>query len=315
MDIKPKNQLRKTVEINYIARSRNGGGTFISPLRYPGGKGRLAPWIALLLKANNLDGGCYVEPYAGGAGVAMYLLLRGYVRRILINDADPIVYTFWRSIVQDPDALIHQIKTRAPTMETREFAKSVLKNMEMHSISEIAFATFFLNRTSRSGILNGGVIGGKAQIGEYKIDARYNRDNLIARIQAIGAKRKHIKVYGLDAINFLNKVEPKLPKKSLIYLDPPYYLKGSQLYRKFYLHEDHLEISKMATNLTHPTLITYDNTPEIQQMYKGMNSTSLSLHYSTHIDRPLTKEIMFYAGLSLPMQPIITRGEYLKTEK
>jgi len=289
----------------------NGGGVFVSPLRYPGGKGRLGPWVAALLKANSLENGCYVEPYAGGAGVAMYLLLRKHVRRVVINDADPVVYTFWRTIVQEPDALVHEIQTRSPTMETREFAKHVLANMRAHSVSEIAFATFFLNRTSRSGILTGGVIGGEAQNGKYKLDARYNRSDLIARIQAIAAKRQNIHVYGLDAIDFLNKVEPELPKKSLIYMDPPYYVKGSQLYRNFYKHQDHIDVATFAKGIVHPILITYDNNPEIRKIYKGMKSTLLSLHYSTHIARPLTSEVMFYAGLTLPMPPTLTRGERL----
>lgn len=297
------------------AASGNGGGSFVSPLRYPGGKGRLGPWIASLLKANDLEGGCYVEPYAGGAGVAMYLLLRKHVRRVVINDADPVVYAFWRTIVQEPEALIHEIQTRAPTMETRAFAKDVLENMGAHSTTEIAFATFFLNRTSRSGILKGGVIGGKAQNGKYKLDARYNRNDLIARIQAIAAERHHIQVYGLDAIDFLKKVDPKLPKKSLIYLDPPYYLKGSQLYRNFYEHKDHIDVATVAKGLTHPTLITYDDAPEIRKIYKGMKSTLLSLHYSTHTERPLTSEVMFYAGLTLPMPPTMTRGERLGAPK
>lgn len=291
------------------------GGAFVSPLRYPGGKGRLGPWVASLLKANHLEGGCYVEPYAGGAGVAMYLLLRNHVRRIVINDADPVIYAFWRTIVQEPEALIHEIRTRAPTMETRAYAKDVLANMEEHSTSEIAFATFFLNRTSRSGILNAGVIGGKAQSGKYKLDARYNRPDLIARIQAIAAERQRIQVYGLDAIDFLNKVAPKLPKKSLIYLDPPYYLKGSQLYRNFYEHDDHIDVATVAKGLMHPTLITYDAAPEIRKIYKGVKSTLLSLHYSTHTARPFTSEVMFYAGLTLPTPPTVTRGERLGAPK
>jgi len=292
-----------------------GGCSFLSPLRYPGGKGRLGPWIASLLRANSLEGGSYVEPYAGGAGVAMYLLLRNHVRRIVINDADPVVYAFWRTVVQEPDALIHEIQTRAPTMEARAFAKEVLENIGEHSTSEIAFATFFLNRTSRSGILKGGVIGGKAQNGKYKLDARYNRNDLVARIQAIADERHRIQVYGLDAIDFLNKVAPKLPKKSLIYLDPPYYLKGSQLYRNFYEHEDHVGVATAVKGLMHPTLVTYDDVPEIRKIYKGMKSALLSLHYSTHTDRPLTSEVMFYAGLTLPMPPTMTRGDSLGAPK
>jgi DNA adenine methylase len=306
--------IKSTAQMSGVALG-NGGGAFVSPLRYPGGKGRLGPWIASLLKANHLEGGCYVEPYAGGAGVAMYLLLRKHVRRIVINDVDPAVYAFWRTIVQAPEALVHEIHAREPTLETRTYARDVLANMGAHSTSEIAFATFFLNRTSRSGILNGGVIGGKAQNGDYKLDARYNRSDLIARIRAIAVERKHIQVYGLDAIDFLNKVKSKLPKKTLIYLDPPYYVKGSQLYRNCYEHEDHIGVAAIAKGLAHPTIITYDDVPAIRKIYKGMNSPLVSLHYSTHTERPLTSEVMFYAGLTLPMPPTMTRGDQLGAPK
>src|SRR6185312_4445396 len=273
------------------------GGSFVSPLRYPGGKGRLGPWIASVLQTNNLTGGCYVEPYSGGAGVALFLLLRNHVRRIVINDADPAIYAFWHAVVQEPEALIHEIRTRAPTMDTRSFARDVLSDPEKHTLAERAFATFFLNRTSRSGILKGGVIGGKAQNGAYKLDARYNHADLIARIQTIATQRHRIQVHGLDAIEFLNRYGTKFPKKTLVYLDPPYYIKGSQLYRNSYTHQDHVDVAAVARGLAHPTLITYDDVTEIRKIYKGMPSSFLSLHYSTHQARPLACEAVFYERL------------------
>ncbi len=285
------------------------GGVFASPLRYPGGKGRLGPWVATLLRANAINEGCYVEPYAGGAGVALFLLLRGHVRRIVINDADPAVFAFWSTVVNEPEALIHEIRTRPPTMDTRVWSQEVLAHPDTHSRVKVAFATFFLNRTSRSGILTGGVIGGKAQTGPYKIDARYNRPNLIARIEAIAAVRDRIQIHGLDAITFLDKIASKLPKKTLIYLDPPYYVKGSQLYRNCYSHQDHVAVADKVRSLVHPTLITYDDTPEIRKIYKGMKSSHLSLHYSTHAARPLACEAVFYANMILSMPPAMTRGE------
>ncbi len=285
---------------DFATRRNNASSAFASPLRYPGGKGRLGPWIASLIRANGLCGGCYVEPYAGGAGAAMYLLLHNHVNHIIINDADPAVYSFWQAVVNDHEALIEEIKTREPTMETRDFAKKVLSNINAHSIVETAFSAFFLNRTSWSGILNGGVIGGTAQGGKIKLDARYNRTDLIARIRVIAAERSRIRVYGLDAIKFLGSNGVELPNKTLIYLDPPYYNKGSQLYRRFYEHKDHADLARIATTLTRPTIISYDDTPEIREMYREMKSTSISLRYSTHAKRPITSEIMFYAGLTLP---------------
>lgn len=285
------------------------GGTFVSPLRYPGGKGRLGPWIASVLRANNLTGGCYVEPYAGGAGVALFLLLRNHVRRIVINDADPAVHAFWHAVVQEPETLIREINTRSPTMDTRAFAQDVLAHPEKHPLSERAFATFFLNRTSRSGILKGGVIGGKAQDGTYTLDARYNREDLVARIQAIAAQRHRIKVFGMDAVAFLDQHGSRFPKKTLVYLDPPYYIKGSQLYRNSYTHQDHVAVAEAARGLAHPTLITYDDVPEIRKIYKGMPSSFLSLHYSTHQGRPMACEAVFYDRMRLPTPPTMTRGE------
>ena len=291
------------------------GGVFVSPLRYPGGKGRLGPWVTTLLRANALEGGCYVEPYAGGAGVALFLLLRGHVRRIVINDADPAVFAFWHTVVNEPEALIREIRSRPPTMDTRAWARDVLEHHDAHTRIDLAFATFFLNRTSRSGILKGGVIGGKAQKGPYKIDARYNRADLIARIEAIAAVRDRIQIHGLDAIDFLDKIVPKLPKKSLIYLDPPYYVKGSQLYRNGYDHQDHVAVAEKVRGLTHPTLVTYDDAPEIRKIYKGMKSSHLSLHYSTHAARPLACEAVFYANMTLSMPPAMTRAERILPPK
>jgi DNA adenine methylase len=71
-------------------------------LRYPGGKAPFAPFIADLMVANGLTGGHYLEPYAGGAGVALDLLFQGHASHIHINDADPAVYAFWLSVIKHP---------------------------------------------------------------------------------------------------------------------------------------------------------------------------------------------------------------------
>lgn len=291
------------------------GGVFASPLRYPGGKGRMGPWLATLMRANGLKGGCYVEPYAGGAGAALFLLLQGHVGRIVINDADPAIYAFWDCVVNRTDAFARKISRTPVTMDTRLWAKQVLDQAQDHEPLDVGFSAFVLNRTSRSGILNGGVIGGKAQSGVYKLDARYNKGNLLARIRSIGALRERIQVYGLDALDFFNSVGERLPpKKSLIYLDPPYYVKGSQLYRNCYQHDDHVAVSEVVKELTRPVLVTYDDAPAIRKIYKGMSWTLFSLKYSTHLSRPLASEILFYKNLSLPMPPILTRGASLAGE-
>lgn len=296
--------LRNTVPTRFA-------GFFASPLRYPGGKGRLGPWLATVIEANDLRGGWYVEPYVGGAGAALYLLLQKHVEHIVINDADPLIHAFWQSVVNDSVAFEAMIRETPVTMDSRERFSAMVARPEHHSSRELGFAAFFLNRTSRSGILAGGVIGGKEQAGGYKLDARYSHEDLISRVRAIGRLRKQITVLGMDALDLLLDCSPGFPDKSLVYLDPPYYVKGSQLYRNHYQHADHEAIAHCAQHAKHPLLITYDDCPEIRDLYNGMSSSNFSLQYSTHLARPKASEVMFYANLRLPAPPTLTRGAQL----
>lgn len=293
------------------SKSVRFSGYFASPLRYPGGKGRLGPWLASVIDKNGLKGGWYVEPYAGGAGAALYLLLQGHVGHIVINDADPLIHAFWQSVVHESDAFADMIRETPVTMESRARLQAMVANPAGYSTLELGFAAFFLNRTSRSGILTGGVIGGKEQAGPYKLDARYKVDDLVTRVRAIGAVREQITVLGMDALDLLLHSSPGFPAKTLIYLDPPYYVKGSQLYRNHYQHADHEAIAHCAQLLTHPILITYDDTPEIHELFSSMTSSHFSLQYSTHLSRPMSSEVLFYANLELPTPPKLTRGVHL----
>jgi DNA adenine methylase len=295
-------------------RARSAG-YFVSPLRYPGGKGRLGPWLANVIEQNGLKGGWYVEPYAGGAGAALYLLLQNHVDHIVINDADPLIHAFWKSVVHQPDAFVQMIRETPVTLKSRARCQAVVTNIAKHSELELGFATFFLNRTSRSGILAGGVIGGKEQAGKYKLNARYQHDDLIARVRAIGALRKRITVVGMDALDMLVDSSLGFPDKTLIYMDPPYYVKGSQLYLHHYQHGDHEAIAHYASLIERPLLITYDNCPEVRALYRGMKATEFSLQYSTHLARPLSSEVLFYANLKLPTAPQLTRGAHLSTRR
>lgn len=286
-------------------------GYFASPLRYPGGKGRLGPWLATVIATNGLSSGWYVEPYAGGAGAALYLLLQKHVDHIVINDADPLIHAFWQSVVNDSEAFEVLIRATPVTMESRERFSAMVANPQAHSTLELGFAAFFLNRTSRSGILAGGVIGGRKQAGAYKLDARYTHEDLISRVRAIGRLRKQIIVLGMDALDLLLCCSPGFPDKSLVYLDPPYYLKGSQLYRNYYQHADHEAIARCARNAKYPLLITYDDCRQIRDLYCGMSSSNFSLQYSTHLARPTASEVMFYANVKLPAPPTLTRAAQL----
>ena len=251
---------------------------YFSPLRYPGGKSGLGPWIAHLMRRNSISGGTYVEPYAGGAGVALYLLFNGYVNRIIINDADPVIFKFWKSILDTPEEFLDLVERTEVTMDNWHRMKRIIENQELHTILQTGFATFFLNRTNRSGILKGGVIGGQDQTGKYKLNARFNKSDLITRIRKISTYSEQIELYGIDALELVEIHRRKKQSRSLIYLDPPYYIKGSQLYRNFYTTGDHAEIANKLASLETPWLVTYDNCPEIGELYKKPPDDYLFAH-------------------------------------
>ncbi|PPD55405.1 MAG: DNA methyltransferase [Methylotenera sp.] len=280
----------------------------LTPLRYPGGKARLGLWIASLLEHNNISNGTYVEAYAGGAGAAMYLLINNHVSDIIINDIDPAIYAFWDSILNDTDNFIDLIDGALLTIDEWDYHRDIYRGKLMADNLSLGFAAFYLNRTNRSGILKAGVIGGKAQSGKYKMDARFNRLALKERIRIISTYRDRIKVYSEDAESFLSRCNLELPEKSLIYLDPPYYQKGSQLYTNFYTHQDHVQIAKKLQSYLKPAIITYDSCPSIKKIYEGFDKVEFDLIYSTHAARNNASELLIYKNLTLPRSPFMSRS-------
>lgn len=267
-----------------------------SPLRYPGGKAPFAPFIAEVMEENGLKGGHYLEPYAGGAGVALELLLHGHANHVHINDADPAVYAFWISVTKHSRALLNLLDSTPITIEEWFKWRAILRGDSKASIVEKGFATLFMNRTNRSGILKAGVIGGQNQDGEYKLDARFNKDVVAARIREIAKNSTGISVYCEDSLSLLNRCSEFLPKKSLLYLDPPYYVKGKGLYRNYYEHDDHVAIAKklQQKSFKWPWVVSYDNTEEICAMYQLSQSLSYGLNYTAQ-RRYVGSEVMFFS--------------------
>lgn len=273
---------------------------FNTPLRYPGGKGKLTDYLKLLLVQNGLIDGEYCEPYAGGAGIALNLLMDGYVSAIHLNDLNRGVYSFWRTILTKPDEFCARIESTPINMDEWYRQRETAFDESANEF-EVGFATFFLNRCNRSGIIKGGVVGGKAQEGPWKLDARFKKEALINRIERIALRSKQIHVYNYDAVDLITEVLPQLPSNTLVYLDPPYYVKGSGLYQNFYTHEDHEKIAKLVlAKITHPWLVSYDHAPEIISMYQGCRSISYGINYSAQ-NRYKGAEAMFFSdSLKIP---------------
>lgn len=254
----------------------------LSPLRYPGGKSKLEPFIKFILE-NKLDKSIdtYIEPFAGGAGVALSLLLSGTVNNIIINDYDKAIYSIWKAILTETQRFIETIINTEITITEWEKQKKIYNTKRNKYSFELGFATFFLNRTNRSGIISAGPIGGYSQNGNYCIDARFNKESLIYKIQEIAKYKNHIKLYNKDIKRFIKLVINQSKQNSFVYFDPPYYIKGKELYKNYFKHNDHQKILEcIETYVRCPWIITYDDVYEIEQIYKTHYIKRYDLNYS-----------------------------------
>jgi len=254
--------------------------TFYSPLRYPGGKNFLVPELEKIIKLIGINNPIYIEPYAGGAGAALALLFMGRVERIIINDLDEAIFAFWKSVTEKSEQFVRKIIKTPITITEWKKQKEIYLNKNVDLFKK-GFATFFLNRTNRSGIMNAGPIGGKNQDGLYKIDARYNKKNLAVRIRKIGRFRDRILVLNEDGIKLTKRYLNK--ENTFIYLDPPYFKKGAMLYLNHYKEDNHIELADLLnTNANDYWVLTYDEVAKIRDLYPNRERKRLALKYNIY---------------------------------
>lgn len=278
-----------------------------SPLRYPGGKNKLSPFIAELCKINKLNG-TYIEPYCGGAAVALFLLVEGFVKNIIINDKDRSIFAFWHSVFFNSESLCDLIENTPVNIEEWKKQKAVQKNKNTTSLLELGFSTFFLNRTNRSGILLANPIGGINQKGNYLIDCRYNKENLIKRIRLLSQYKEQVTVKNTDAIELLKQVSTELEQNnSLMYLDPPYYFKASSLYLNHYKDSDHRNVRIELENNLINWIVSYDNVMEIVDIFRGYRNKQFSFKHTAYNIRE-GKEIIYFSDNIILPKNITTRN-------
>jgi DNA adenine methylase len=278
---------------------------FNSPLRYPGGKSKLSRYIRDIIDKNKLNDGVYIEPFAGGAGLALNLLYNEYVSKIILNDLSKPIYSFWYSVINYNDELCNLILNTPLDLKEWKKQKKIQNSNNSHDILKLGFSTFYLNRTNRSGIINGGVIGGLNQKGRYKINARYNKEELIKRIKLVHKYAERIDIFNLEAMDFISNISNKIAMKSLFFIDPPYYNKGQYLYDNYYKNGDHLKLCETISNLHNKWIVTYDNNKTISDIYKNYKQREYSLNYSAAKNRQGSEIMIFSSKLLIPRKSII----------
>lgn len=272
-----------------------------SPLRYPGGKTSMLDLAATVLRLNGLERGHYAEPYAGGCGLAFSLLYGGFVSDIHINDIDPSLWAFWHSVLNRTDELVALVENTPVAIEEWRRQRAVHRQMDALDPLKLGFSAFFLNRTNRSGIIgSGGVIGGLNQTGNYPIDCRFQRDDLSRRIRRVSRYRDRIHLTNLDALAFLEQCGGELPSNSLLFIDPPYFKKGSSLYTNFYRPEDHATVASKVLSIEWPWIVTYDDVPELRHLYRDRRQYTFGINYSLNEKRVGSELLVVSKGLKVP---------------
>jgi DNA adenine methylase len=260
----------------------------------------MIPFVIDIMRANDLFYGEYAEPFAGGAGIAIKLLLDDYVSKIYLNDYDPAIFALWHSILNATDELCKRIADVDVSIAEWHLQREIYLSVKRMPRLDKGFATLFLNRTNRSGIIKAGVIGGLNQDSEYKLDCRFNKADLIRKIQRIGGRREQIALSCLDAAEFVGGVVPTSHKNTLVNLDPPYFGKGRDLYTNFYQPADHAQLAKAVAKIKRRWIVTYDDTPEIRGLYKKFPLYGTHLNYSAQVKRLGTELLVLDPKLKAP---------------
>ena len=272
--------------------------TTYTPIRYPGGKTKLYPEIRAILEMNDLLGHPYAELFAGGAGLAIKLLLKGDVSSIVINDYDRAVYCMWGAIVNHAEEMCEFIDSAVLNIETWKKMRDMYQNHDGVGDFELGKAAFYLNRTNVSGILSGGVIGGLEQTGNYKMDVRFNRRTLKKKVMDIAARRDDIEVTRLDAEDF---IDDRMGDSELFaYLDPPYVQKGPGLYRSAFDEAKHRSLARKVGDARSKWVVTYDADKLIDDIYGNYERGDLEISYTANVKTVGREKIILGPGLVRP---------------
>ena len=272
---------------------------YLSPLRYPGGKARVAPYLTALIRAQAPRPSIYAEPFAGGAGAALRLLVDETVRSVRINDLSPGVAAFWRCVFYHTEQFAGLIEHATVDIEHWHQARHIFQTPSGRDDLQLGFATFFLNRCNRSGILTARPIGGMDQTGKWKIDARFNKRDLAERVRRLGQYRRRVNVTQLDGCEFMEDIQ-SLGSEVFAYIDPPYIVQGEDLYLDSLSHDDHRRLAEYLRDCETPWMLTYDVSEKItEELYAGLRTARFNIAHTAQRQHIGSELVVFSSHLDV----------------
>ena len=263
----------------------------VSPFRYPGGKSAMSGLLREVRSLNALGQAPVAEPYAGGAGAALSLLISEATPEVLINDADPAMHAFWWTLKMRPRQLLDRLSATRVSMAEWHRQRDIYRQGRRASRVDRGFAAFYLNRCNHSGIIvNGGPIGGPKQRGKWKIDARFNKQGLRARLERLIEYRDRISVSNEDGIDFVRNLRGT---DTFLFIDPPYFEKGPLLYLNDLGPAYHRRLAQvLRAKPEEAWVLTYDDCEFIRRLYEPWADVrSFSLRYAASRTR-MGREVM-----------------------
>jgi DNA adenine methylase len=247
----------------------------------------------------------YVEPFAGGAGAALRLLYEEQVDRIVLNDLNPGIAAFWRAVFYHTAELVERVHTCELSIDAWHGYRQQYRSGEGLDV-ELGFATLYLNRTNRSGILEAGPIGGLQQAGRWKLDVRFNRQDLATRIKLLGAYRDRVEVHQQDALELLAALDTR---DALLYVDPPYLLQGDELYMNTLDWTDHQRLGELLRRKHRRWMLTYDVDPRVPDvLYKRLRCAQFSIKHTAALQQLGTEYAVFSDSLRVKTLDRLSKG-------
>lgn len=245
-----------------------------SAFRYPGSKDKIADdvlkWFppSVLYSFANRSLSCYCEPFIGCGAMAVKVLpLLASSTRVVIADKDYGIVCLWKAVRDNPKELSRKLLNFTPSVEAFADFKTRDGSRDGDPV-DIGFRKFALHQMSFSGLgaMAGGPIGGVAQRSDYAVDCRFRPER---HARHIGDQHKLLKRFASVEIidGDFSLALDRVPDDGFAYMDPPYFLKGGELYVNNMTPEDHERLAGILATARYEWALSYDDHERIRKLY------------------------------------------------